>query len=171
MFAVHTHAKQIGRGAADALRAVRFTTALAHSDGDGLHSCGTRRCFAAGPSFEYEPDYSKKHDIVRKHGVDVLHDPLYNKVCRRMRTSATPVIKLVKSAFKCREPASLTQRGKGSVSEACFPRAPFPWRDRLVPAYAIAQRWQPGLCLTSSKHAPQYKQLYWTERTGCTSLG
>lgn len=143
MFAVHTHAKQIARSAADALRALRFTSALARSGGDGLHNSNTRRCFAAGPSFEYEPDYSKKHDIVRKSGVDVLHDPLYNKVCRRLRTSVIAVIMLVKSAFKCREPASLTQSGKDSVSEASYPLAPFPWRDRSVPIYTLSQRCQP----------------------------
>lgn len=37
------------------------------------------RFFADQPTFPYEPEYGAKHDIVRKHGVDVLHDPLYNK--------------------------------------------------------------------------------------------
>lgn len=77
MFAMHTRAKQIARGAADALRALRFPSVVAQSD--GFNNFHVQRCFAAGPSFEYEPDYSKKHDIVRKSGVDVLHDPLYNK--------------------------------------------------------------------------------------------
>lgn len=43
-------------------------------------ACGSARTFSDQPTFDYEPDYGKKHDIVRKHGVDVLHDPLYNKV-------------------------------------------------------------------------------------------
>lgn len=142
MFVVHMHVKQIARSAADALRALRFTSALTHSDGDGLHNSKTRRSFATGPTFEYEPDYSKKHDIVRKSGVDVLHDPLYNKVCRRMRASATALIMLVKSAIKRRGPASRTQRGKGSVSEAYFPLAPFPWRDRFILDFTLSQHCQ-----------------------------
>lgn len=88
MFAMHTRAKQIARGAADALRALRFPSVVAQSD--GFNNFHVQRCFAAGPSFEYEPDYSKKHDIVRKSGVDVLHDPLYNKVCWRMSPVHNP---------------------------------------------------------------------------------
>lgn len=78
MFAFNTHAKKIARGAADAFKALRSSNAAAQAD--GWHNATFQRYFAVGPSFNYEPDYSKRHDIVRKHGVDVLHDPLYNKV-------------------------------------------------------------------------------------------
>lgn len=77
---MHAHAK-LARVASDALRAHR--PALASAISVGFNNACLQRSFAAGPSFEYEPDYSKKHDIVRKSGVDVLHDPLYNKVFLR----------------------------------------------------------------------------------------
>lgn len=75
---MHNCAKRLRCSAIDVLRTARSANAVA--TGDGLHNASYQRSFAAGPSFEYEPDYSKKHDIVRKSGVDVLHDPLYNKV-------------------------------------------------------------------------------------------
>jgi len=71
--------QHLARTAQAALRALRVTAVVA--DIDILNCAHQARPFATGPSFEYEPDYSKKHDIVRKSGVDVLHDPLYNKVC------------------------------------------------------------------------------------------
>jgi hypothetical protein len=37
---------------------------------------------AGGPSFAYEPaDPPQLPRIVRKSGIDLLHDPLFNKVC------------------------------------------------------------------------------------------
>ena len=48
-------------------------SALAESDDDGLDAFG-------GPSFPYvPPDPCTPPKIVRKNGVDLLHDPLYNK--------------------------------------------------------------------------------------------
>lgn len=56
--------------------------------GQPLYASTAQRNFADQPSFPYEPDYGKKHDIVRKHGVDVLHDALYNKVQSRVHARA-----------------------------------------------------------------------------------
>ena len=78
MLSLHLNKCHVARTAQDVLRALRATAVVGSQD--FLHSAHQGRPFAAGPSFEYEPDYSKKHDIVRKKGVDVLHDPLYNKV-------------------------------------------------------------------------------------------
>ena len=84
MMLVHAQAKRFARNAFSVIKGARTTNAVAICD--DLHSAGVGvgalRSFAAGPSFDYEPDYSKKHDIVRKSGVDVLHDALYNKVPR-----------------------------------------------------------------------------------------
>ena len=78
MLSLYLQKHHLARTAQDILQALRATAVGGAQD--VLHSANQGRHFAAGPSFEYEPDYSKKHDIVRKKGVDVLHDPLYNKV-------------------------------------------------------------------------------------------
>ena len=78
--------QQLVRSARHALGAISATTVGSGSGGAPKYDI---RPFSADATYDYEPDYSKKHDIVRKHGVDVLHDPLYNKVggssaCRTM---------------------------------------------------------------------------------------
>lgn len=116
MFAIHMHAKRVARGTADAVRALRSRNVVAQSDGS--HNSTSQRCFADGPSFDYEPDYGKRHDIVRKHGVDVLHDPLYNKVCGLYATRACTLQSLtMQSAYNagnwlppCREREAWRQR-------------------------------------------------------------
>lgn len=126
--------QHLARTAQDALKALRASAVVALPE---CQCCAQqRRSFAAGPSFEYEPDYSKKHDIVRKSGVDVLHDPLYNKAscdfamqllldckCKRQLTASC--------AAPCdRELDFLTPRENDWVSEACCPLAHSPWKDR-----------------------------------------
>ena len=126
--------QHLARIAQDTLKALRATAVVALPE---YQLCAQqRRSFAAGPSFEYEPDYSKKHDIVRKSGVDVLHDPLYNKAsryfamqlmldykCRRELTASY--------ATSCnRELDFLTPSENDWVSEACCPLAHSPWKDR-----------------------------------------
>lgn len=96
MVATQMHAKRVAQGTADALRALRSSNVVAQSD--DLYTTTFRRCFAVGPSFDYEPDYGKVHDIVRKHGVDVLHDPLYNKV-REMQASRAVQNLTLQSAY------------------------------------------------------------------------
>lgn len=85
MLGRHLHSDRFSRGARDALRALRFTAVLGTPD---YLSCAQQARPFADATYDYEPDYSKKHDIVRKSGVDVLHDALYNKVWEMRACSA-----------------------------------------------------------------------------------